>query len=292
MKPIAATTNPFGGIIPKPEALEPDPATFAERLCVSLAAWKDEGYRVVWLEVPIAKAALIPVAVEAGFVFHHSGDGYLMMTLQLEEGAYVPAYASHYIGAGGVVLNEARELLVVSEKYHRRAPGPPRYKLPGGALHAGEHLAEAVVREVVEETGVETEFDALVCFRHWHGYRFGKSDIYFVCRLRPLSTEISIQEDEIAECLWMPVADYLADENVSAFNKRIVEAALQQHGGAADGDGRLWHAGAVRVFYAAGGGGGFLGGLAGAGAACTVLISIKKIAESISCPIYPIQIDL
>ena len=230
MEPIAATTNPFGGIIPKPEALDPDPAAFAERLRVSLTAWKDEGYRVVWLEVSIAKAALVPVAVEAGFTFHHSGDGYLMMTLQLEEGAYVPAYASHYIGAGGVVLNEARELLVVSEKYHRRAPGPPRYKLPGGALHAGEHLAEAVVREVAEETGVEAEFDALVCFRHWHGYRFGKSDIYFVCRLRPLSTEISIQEDEIAECLWMPVAEYLADENVSAFNKRIVEAALNSTG--------------------------------------------------------------
>ena len=134
MEPIAATTNPFGGIIPKPEALDPDPAAFAERLRVSLTAWKDEGYRVVWLEVSIAKAALVPVAVEAGFTFHHSGDGYLMMTLQLEEGAYVPAYASHYIGAGGVVLNEARELLVVSEKYHRRAPGPPRYKLPGGAF--------------------------------------------------------------------------------------------------------------------------------------------------------------
>ncbi|MCE2448894.1 MAG: NUDIX domain-containing protein [Candidatus Latescibacteria bacterium] len=223
MEPIAATTNPFGGIIPTPEALEPDPAAFAERLRVSLVAWQDEGYRVVWLEVPIVKAALIPVAAEVGFVFHHSGDGYL-------KGAYVPAHASHYIGAGGVVLNEARELLVVSEKYHRRAPGPPRYKLPGGALHAGEHLAEAVVREVSEETGVETEFDALVCFRHWHGYRFGKSDIYFVCRLRPLSTEISIQEDEIAECLWMPVAEYLADENVSAFNKRIVEAALNSTG--------------------------------------------------------------
>ena len=62
MEPIAATTNPFGGIIPKPEALDPDPAAFAERLRVSLTAWKDEGYRVVWLEVSIAKAALVPVA--------------------------------------------------------------------------------------------------------------------------------------------------------------------------------------------------------------------------------------
>ena len=249
------------------------PAAFAERLRVSLAAWKDEGYRVVWLEVAIAKAALVPVAVEVGFTFHHSGDGYLMMTLQLEEGAYVPAHASHYIGAGGVVLNEARELLVVSEKYHRRAPGPPRYKLPGGALHAGEHLAEAVVREVIEETGVETEFDALVCFRHWHGYRFGKSDIYFVCRLRPLSTEISIQEAEIAECLWMPVAEYLADENVSAFNKRIVEAALNSTGvrlTEMEGYGTPEQ---YEFFYAAGGGGWILRELVGG--VLTVEISVS-----------------
>ena len=230
MKPIAATTNPFGGVLPDPEALDADPAAFAAALGVSLEVWKQEGFKLVWLEVPISKAALIPLAVDSGFNFHHSGDDYLMMTLPLEEGAFVPAHASHYIGAGGVVLNEDQELLVVSEKYHQRDGGPPRYKLPGGALHAGEHLAEAVVREVAEETGVAAEFDALVCFRHWHGYRFGKSDIYFVCRLRPLSMEITVQEEEIAECRWMPVADYLSGEHISEFNKKIVEAALKSSG--------------------------------------------------------------
>ena len=153
-----------------------------------------------------------------------------MLTLRLEEGAFIPAYASHYIGAGGVVLNDKKELLVVSEKYHRMGNQPPRYKLPGGALHEGEHLAQAVVREVREETGVEAEFDALVCFRHWHGYRYGKSDIYFVCRLHPLSAEIAIQEEEIAACRWMPLADYLNDVNVSPFNKHIVRTAIASPG--------------------------------------------------------------
>ena len=114
MEPIAATTNPFGGILPKPEALNADAQAFAEELRVSLAVWKEEGYKVAWLEVTIDKAALIPQAVAVGFVFHHSGDGYLMLTLQLQQGAFVPAYASHYIGAGGVVLNEDQELLVGS----------------------------------------------------------------------------------------------------------------------------------------------------------------------------------
>ena len=153
-----------------------------------------------------------------------------MLTRRLEEGAFIPAYSSHYIGAGGVTLNNRGELLVVSEKYHRGNNSAPRYKLPGGALREGEHLVDAVVREVEEETGVKTEFDALVCFRHWHGYRYGKSDIYFVCRLHPLSEEINIQEEEIAVSRWMPVGDYLAAENVSDFNKRIVRAAMESPG--------------------------------------------------------------
>ena len=230
MQPIDSTLNPFGGVLTNPAALDADPMTFTARLRSSLDAWKEEGLRVVWLEVPIVRSQLIPVAVEAGFSFHHSREDYLMLTLRLEEGAFIPAYASHYIGAGGVVLNDEKELLVVSEKYHRMNNQPPRYKLPGGALHEGEHLAQAVVREVREETGVEAEFDALVCFRHWHGYRYGKSDIYFVCRLHPLSAEIAIQEEEIAACRWMPLADYLNDVNVSPFNKHVVRTAIANPG--------------------------------------------------------------
>ena len=128
-----------------------------------------------------------------------------------------------FIGAGGVALNDNRELLVVREKYGFGGR-PATLKLPGGALHSGEHLAEAVVREVLEETGVETRFESVVCFRHWHGYRYGKSDIYFVCRLSPLNTAINMQTEEIQECLWMPVEDFLGSDAVADFNKWIVRA--------------------------------------------------------------------
>jgi 8-oxo-dGTP pyrophosphatase MutT (NUDIX family) len=181
----------------------------------------------VWLEIPIEKSALIPVAVEAGFTFHHSGENYLMLTLRLVPGAFIPPFATHYIGAGGVVLNGDRELLVVWEKADR-VRRPHYYKLPGGALRPGEHLVDGVIREIREETGVLTRFEHLVCFRHWHGYRYGKSDIYFVCRLSPLTHEISAQEGEIEESLWMPVDAFLANEHVGVFNKRIVQAALQE----------------------------------------------------------------
>ena len=104
----------------------------------------------------------------------------------------------------------------------------------GGGLNLeSEEDVEAlkqVVREVLEETGVRTEFDALVCFRHWHGYRYGKSDIYFVCRLRPLTEEVTIQAEEISEALWMPVDEYLEAVGVSVFNKEIVKAAIKSPG--------------------------------------------------------------
>ena len=222
---LPAAENPFGGILPQADTLDADPERFARRLQHSLQRWREGGYRVVWLEVPLERAALIPVAVAAGFGFHHSNPEYLMMTLQLEEGAFVPSYSSHYIGAGGVAINDRDELLVVRERFHRDPKRPPRFKLPGGALYEGEHLAEAVVREVLEETGVRTRFDGVVCFRHWHGYRYGKSDIYFVCRLKPLSEEIIIEAEEIAESRWMPVQEYLDADQVSGFNKQIVLAA-------------------------------------------------------------------
>jgi 8-oxo-dGTP pyrophosphatase MutT (NUDIX family) len=148
-----------------------------------------------------------------------------MLVNRIQPDAVVPFHATHYIGAGGLVLNSRQELLVVVERVHRNRQ-PNYYKLPGGALLPGEHLVAAVVRAVREETGVETRFRELVGFRHWHGYRFGKSDIYFICRLDPLTQEIRIQESEIETCLWMPVSDYLAAESVGIFNKRMVATAL------------------------------------------------------------------
>ena len=228
MQILEAVPNRFKGIEIDAEALPTDPVEFDERLTASLKEWQKEGIKVVWLTVPIEKAAIIHIATEAGFHFHHAATEYLLLTKRLEANALIPEYATHYIGAGGVVLNDKEELLVVSE-LHRRSESP-YYKLPGGALHAGEHIAACVEREILEETGVRAKFETLVCFRHWHGYRYEKSDIYFVCRLSPLSADITIQAEEIEECLWLPVQDYLASENVSTFNKHIVKAALESPG--------------------------------------------------------------
>lgn len=225
---LQSERNQFGGREVDSASLPLDPEVFSLSLAAALNEWRTEGTRLVWLAIPIQAAALVPTAVAAGFIYHHADEQELVLTLAIESGAYVPPYATHYIGAGGVVLTEDRKLLVVAERYRGR--WGRHYKLPGGALHPREHISEAVRREVREETGIETRFESLVCLRHWHGYRFGKSDIYFVCRLAALTFEIHRDPDEIEECLWMSVDEYLEHPDVHAFNRRIVRAALSSEG--------------------------------------------------------------
>lgn len=226
--------NQFGGVVVDADALPRAPAEFGRRLAASLDAWRADGRKVVWLDIPLSLAALVPAAARAGFEYHHAkdgADGGALMTLRLEKGAYIPPFATHYVGAGAAVVSERREILVVSERYRMGGGRGPGYKLPGGALLPGEHLADAAEREVLEETGVRARFEALACFRHWHGYRYGKSDIYFVCRLSALSSEITMQEEEIAECLWMPLDEFLSeDSGIHTFNQTIVRAALEHPG--------------------------------------------------------------
>ena len=226
---LAFKPNPFNGIVVAPSELPSDPMEFHARLGASIEQWSADGYLAVWLEIPKGHSALIPIAIDRGFDFHHTGDDYILLTHRLVEGAHIPPFATHYIGIGGVVLTAEKELLVVREKYGVGGR-QPTLKLPGGALQAGEHLGQAVEREVLEETGVKAVFESIACFRQWHGYRYGKSDIYFVGKLRPLSKEITMQADEIQECLWMPVADFIRSEDIANFNKQIVRAALESDG--------------------------------------------------------------
>ena len=229
MRHLKWNVNPFGGAVVDPKSVPVEPDEFLEAIEVATKQWKIDSVKVVWLEVPQNRFSLLSLILARGFTFHHANSDYAMLTLSLVPMSFVPPYATHFIGVGGVVINEKKEILVVSERY-RSSGRAPSYKLPGGALVQAEHIQDAAVREVLEETGIKTVFESLICFRHWHQYRYDKSDIYFVARLRPLNSEILMQEEEIAECLWMPVEKYLVNDSIHGFNKAIVQAALNNEG--------------------------------------------------------------
>jgi len=61
--------------------------------------------------------------------------------------------------AGAVVRDGAGRLLLVRRGHE---PGRGRWSLPGGRVEAGETVADAAVREVREETGLDVVPGALV----------------------------------------------------------------------------------------------------------------------------------
>jgi ADP-ribose pyrophosphatase YjhB (NUDIX family) len=62
-------------------------------------------------------------------------------------------------GAGAVIRDFAGRLLLI-QRGHEPALG--RWSLPGGRLEPGETSAQAVVREVREETGLDVEVSELL----------------------------------------------------------------------------------------------------------------------------------
>lgn len=222
---LEVTVDKFRGVTVLPESIPCEADAFAAELHDSLTSWSSDGYRLAWLALPLELAELIPVATAQGFRFHHCSGDNLMLTRRLSNDSFVPPAASHYIGAGGAVITEDDEILAVVERY-----GPPHYKLPGGLIEVGEDISQGVRREVREETGIETEFQALLAVTHAPRWIFGRASIYLVCALRPLSRSIDAQESEIAEARWMPLAEFMSSERASPFTRDLLKAALGGNG--------------------------------------------------------------
>jgi len=55
---------------------------------------------------------MIPIATSHGFSFHHVQDKQLMLTKCLRP-CNIPHYASHYIGAGGLVYDENKNRILL-----------------------------------------------------------------------------------------------------------------------------------------------------------------------------------
>ena len=87
-------------------------------------------------------------------------------------------YPAHpAVGVGAVVVRGGRALIV------RRAHEPRKgeWSLPGGLLHLGESLADAVRREVREETGLDVELGPIIeTFDRIHRDDEGRVRYHFV----------------------------------------------------------------------------------------------------------------
>ncbi|KAA3478561.1 nudix hydrolase 2-like [Gossypium australe] len=229
-KLLNAVNDRYGGVIVEVrEAM--DSALFGSVLRASIAQWRHQhtartkfldtvillfgdgklqDKKGVWIKLPIQHVNLVEAAVKEGFWFHHAEPNYLMLCYWIPEGTHtLPANASHRIGIGAFVMNEKREVLVVQESTGR-FQGTGVWKFPTGVVNEGEDICAAAVREVKEETAVDTKFIEILAFRQSHKAFFDKSDIFFLCLLEPLSSEVQKQETEIEAAKWMPFEEYKA----------------------------------------------------------------------------------
>ncbi|KAL2969980.1 hypothetical protein AAZX31_15G113700 [Glycine max] len=149
-----------------------------------------------------------------------------------ESPSTIPANATHRVGVGSFVMNEKQEVLVVQEN-SGLFQGTGVWKFPTGVVDQGEDICVAAVREVKEETGVDSEFVEVLAFRQSHNSFFEKSDLFFMCMLRPLSSDIQAQRLEILNAQWMPFEEYAAQPFIqkSELLKYINDTCLAKMGG-------------------------------------------------------------
>ncbi|KAM9849635.1 nucleoside diphosphate-linked moiety X motif 6 [Aulostomus maculatus] len=203
-------------------------SAFSGLLKDSVAHWRSEGKVAVWLRVPILLSRCAAAASTHGFTFHHAKDDHTVLSLWLGEGeSRLPQFASHQVGVAGAVVDTSNgKVLVVQDRNKTKNA----WKFPGGLSDPGENIGATAVREVFEETGVQSEFRSLLSIRQQHNHpgAFGMSDMYIICRLSPLTYDINFCRQECLRCEWLDLAELAKTNETTPITSRV--ARLLLHG--------------------------------------------------------------
>ena len=106
------------------------------------------------------------------------------------------------LAVGAVAVSDDQLLLV------RRGHGPAAgaWSVPGGRVEVGEPVEAAVVREVLEETGLDVVVDELLGWVE----RFDEAQHFVILdfRVTVLDPEVPIRAgDDATEAAWVPIPD-------------------------------------------------------------------------------------
>ncbi|MEO7195157.1 MAG: NUDIX hydrolase [Pseudonocardiaceae bacterium] len=126
--------------------------------------------------------------------------------------------------AGGLVVDTATGRAAVIGRLDRR--GRLLWSLPKGHVEQGETVEQAAVREVAEETGIDSAIVAeLGSIDYWfvaEDRRVHKTVHHFL--LRAVGGELSDADVEVTEVAWVPLAD-LPARLAYADERRLVQRA-------------------------------------------------------------------
>lgn len=119
----------------------------------------------------------------------------------------------------GVVIRDGKVLLA----RHTYGAGAGRLIIPGGYIQNGEPPEAAVVREIMEETGVSVSPAGII------GIRFNMHDWYIAFRAEYLAGEARSDGDENSEVVWLSVEEALSCDDVPDLSKQLIRAAISEN---------------------------------------------------------------
>lgn len=114
----------------------------------------------------------------------------------------------------GVVTNGSKVLIVK----RKEGEGNLRWQFPGGSIERGETEAQAVIREIEEETGCRVVVVKLLAERI-HPYTH-KAISYWACKY--IDGEIVVSDDDLEEAKWVE-----KNELLNYFTTSVFEPVLE-----------------------------------------------------------------
>lgn len=123
----------------------------------------------------------------------------------------------------GAVAVDAGRLLLVRRG---RPPAAGQWSIPGGRVEGGELLAEAVVRELAEETGLAGVCGELVGWVERHDPDHGTHYVILDFHVDVLEGGRPVAGDDAVEARWVPLADVAALDLVDGLAEFLHEHGI------------------------------------------------------------------
>ncbi|HEY7659724.1 MAG TPA: NUDIX domain-containing protein [Actinomycetota bacterium] len=133
------------------------------------------------------------------------------------------------VSAGGVVYRRTDDGIEIALAARRTRRGELAWGLAKGAIEADESEAEAAVREVREETGLEAEIESdlgeIRYFYVWEGVRVRKRVRFYLMRMT--GGDVAGHDTEMEEVRWFPLTAALRRATYRG-EREVIERAVDR----------------------------------------------------------------